>query len=243
MSHGPSTLGTMITDNRSPISVTSVVRSSSTHGLSSALTRVHSAVSPRSTSLPARTRPARAASLFSTGIASSRLPRRMSAFCARSGSLPTIFSLEVSKKWIIRDGLTGTSRTGSGAPTARGLAKSRGFLMGRGTLQTHFGRGRRLGAHVASHHLHRGLGEVRVERDGRVRGNHELVVADVGVQRGVEDALLGDLTREHDPVAVLAAQQIVDGGLEERGVPCLPDEGVLVLGLDRLDELRVISSQ
>ena len=51
MSHGPSTFGTMITDRRSPISVTSVVMSSSAHGLSSAFTRVHSAVSPRSTSL------------------------------------------------------------------------------------------------------------------------------------------------------------------------------------------------
>src|SRR3954447_6391393 len=127
MSHGPSTLGTMTTDSRSPISVTSVVRSSRTHGLSSALTRVHRAVSPRSTSRPTRTRPARAASLFSTAIASSRLPSRMSARCARSGSLPTIFSFEGSKKWIIRDGVTGISSTGSGAPTARGLTKSRGL--------------------------------------------------------------------------------------------------------------------
>src|SRR4051794_4863666 len=130
MSHGPSTLGTMTTDSRSPISVTSVVRSSRTHGLSSALTRVHRAVSPRSTSRPTRTRPARAASLFSTAIASSRLPRRMSARWARSGSLPTIFSLLGSKKWIIRDGVTGISSTGSGAPTARGLTKSRGLRIG-----------------------------------------------------------------------------------------------------------------
>src|SRR4051795_10354995 len=130
MSQGPSTFGTMITERRSPISVTSVVRSSSTHGLSSALTRVHSAVSPRSTSRPTRTRPALAASLFSTAIASSRLPSRMSAFWARSGSLPTIFSLEGSKKWIIREGVTGISSTGSGAPTARGLTKSRGLRIG-----------------------------------------------------------------------------------------------------------------
>src|SRR3954468_4406869 len=130
MSHGPSTLGTMTTDSRSPISVTSVVRSSRTHGLSSALTRVHRAVSPRSGPRPTRTRPARAASLFSTAIASSRLPRRMSARWARSGSLPTIFSLLGSKKWIIRDGVTGISSTGSGAPTARGLTKSRGLRIG-----------------------------------------------------------------------------------------------------------------
>src|SRR5215208_1689223 len=127
MSHGPSTFGTMITDSRWPISVTSAVMSSSTHGLSSELTRVHSAVSPRSSSVPTRTRPARAASLFSTAIASSRLPSRMSDLVARSGSLPTISSFEGSKKWIIRDGVTGISSRGSGAPTARGLAKSRGL--------------------------------------------------------------------------------------------------------------------
>src|SRR3954469_13456137 len=130
MSHGPSTLGTMTTDSRSPISVTSVVRSSRPHGLSSALTRVHRAVSPRSTSRPTRTRPARAASLFSTAIAASGWPRRMSARWARSGSLPTIFSLLGSKKWIIRDGVTGISSGGSGAPTARGWAKSRGLRIG-----------------------------------------------------------------------------------------------------------------
>src|SRR6476469_1349825 len=131
MSHGPSTLGTMITSRRSPIWDTSVVMSSSAQGDSSALTRVHNAALPRSISLPTRTRPARAASLFSTAMASSRLPRRTSAFVARSGSLPTIFALEGSKKWIIRAGVTGISSGGSGAPTARGLAKSRGFLMRR----------------------------------------------------------------------------------------------------------------
>ena len=101
--------------------------SSSTHGESSAFTRVHSAVSPRSISLPIFTRPARAASLRSTGMASSRLPSTMSALAAVSGSLPTIFSLLGSKKWIIRDGLTGISVSGSGAPTASGFTKSRGL--------------------------------------------------------------------------------------------------------------------
>ena len=43
------------------------VMSSRTHGLSSELTRVQSAVSPRSISLPTLTRPSRAASLLSTG--------------------------------------------------------------------------------------------------------------------------------------------------------------------------------
>src|SRR3954469_19212277 len=127
MSHGPSTLGTMTTSRRSPISLTRRVMSSSIQGDSRAFTRVHSAVAPRSISRPTRTRPSRAASLRSIGIASSRLPSRMSVFVAMSGALATIFSLEKSRKWIIREGRTGTSVTGSGAPMARGLRKSRGL--------------------------------------------------------------------------------------------------------------------
>ena len=84
--------------------------SSSTHGEASSLTRVHSAVSPRSISLPTLISPARAASLRSTGTASSRLPSRMSTVGAMSGTFATIFSLEKSRKWIIRDGLKGISR-------------------------------------------------------------------------------------------------------------------------------------
>ena len=121
----------MITSSLSPISVTSVVRSSSTQGLSSELTRVQSAVSPKSTSFATRTRPSRAASLLSTETASSRLPSRMSACFAMSGTFAAIFSFEASKKWIIREGLNGTSASGSGAPIASGLRKSRGFLIGR----------------------------------------------------------------------------------------------------------------
>src|SRR5919107_691871 len=129
MSQAPSTFGTITTSSRSPISPTTCVRSSSTHGDSKALTRVHRAVWPRSMSRPTRIRPSRAASLRSTGTASSRLPSRMSVFVAMSGALATIFSLEKSRKWIIRDGLTGISASGSGAPMARGLKKSRGLRM------------------------------------------------------------------------------------------------------------------
>src|SRR4051812_6793314 len=129
MSQGPSTLGTMITLSLSPISVTSVIRSSRAQGESRALTRVHSCVEPKSVSLPTRTSPSRAASLRSTGTASSRLPSTMSAFAIVSGSFDTIFSFEASKKWIIREGGNGISRTGSGAPTHSGLRKSRGARM------------------------------------------------------------------------------------------------------------------
>jgi hypothetical protein len=41
--------------------------------------------------------------------------------------LATIFSFEKSRKWIIREGPKGISRSGSGAPIASGLKKSRGF--------------------------------------------------------------------------------------------------------------------
>ena len=41
-----------------------------------------------------------------------------------SGTLAAIFGLLGSKKWIIRDGRAGTSRSGGGAPTARGAKKS-----------------------------------------------------------------------------------------------------------------------
>ena len=48
---------------------------------------------------------------------------------AISGALAAIFSLEKSRKWIIREGLKGISCSGAGASTASGLKKSRGFLM------------------------------------------------------------------------------------------------------------------
>jgi hypothetical protein len=48
-----------------------------------------------------------------------------------SGTFAAIFSFEASKKWIIREGGKGISRTGSGAPRARGLKKSLGALIGR----------------------------------------------------------------------------------------------------------------
>src|SRR5215208_4911386 len=136
MSQAPSTFGTITTSSLWPISPTTSVRSSRTHGDSSAFTRVHSAVWPRSMSRPTRIRPSRAASLRSTGTASSRLPSRMSVFAAMSAALATIFSLEKSRKWIIRDGLKGISASGSGAPMARGLKKSRGLRMRRLNIST-----------------------------------------------------------------------------------------------------------
>ena len=54
----------------------------------------------------------------------------MSACLAMSGTLAAIFSFEGSKKWIIREGLTGISIGGSGAPMASGCPNWRGFLTG-----------------------------------------------------------------------------------------------------------------
>ncbi len=59
----------------------------------------------------------------------------MSTVGAMSGTLETIFSFEKSRKWIIREGLNGISRSGSGASIARGLKKSRGLRMGRRSLR------------------------------------------------------------------------------------------------------------
>src|SRR3954447_5327593 len=232
MSQAPSTFGIITTSSRSPISVTSVVRSSRTHGESRALTRVHRAAWPRSISRPTLTSPARAASLLSTEIASSRLPRSTSAFVARSGSLPTIFSLLGSKKWIIRDGVTGISVTGSGAPTARGLRKSRGVLMSSRILG-----GRRevdlvgldhLGVQVVLHHLQCGLGQVGLDMCQRGPGDDDLEVAQIGVEGRVEDALLGDHAGHDDPIDVLLAQHVLDRRAVEDRVAALEDEGDVV---------------
>ena len=43
-----------------------------------------------------------------------------------SGTFATIFGFDGSKKWIIRDGRHGISRSGAGAPTASGRKKSLG---------------------------------------------------------------------------------------------------------------------
>src|SRR5205085_4699523 len=190
MSQGPSTLGIMTTSSLSPISPTSVVRSSRTHGDSRLLTLVHSAVSPKSISLPALTSPSRAASFLSTGTASSRLPSRMSTVGAMSGTFASIFSLEKSTKWIIRLGLNGISSTGSGAPIASGLAKSRGLRTGRSPV----GRRRKLPRIESA--------DSRLELDAQgVQGKRDhVVVAD-------HHRYLGQL------LLVVAGRQLLPGGV------------------------------
>src|SRR5437588_4093439 len=70
--------------------------------------------------------PARAASLASAGMASSRLPRTMSTCATSSGTLARTFSMCGGTKWIIRSSRSGKSRSGAGAPIASGLKKLRG---------------------------------------------------------------------------------------------------------------------
>ena len=60
----------------------------------------------------------------------------MSVFVAMSAALATIFSLEKSRKWIIREGRSGISVSGPGAPMASGLRKSRGLRMGRDDIDS-----------------------------------------------------------------------------------------------------------
>ena len=66
----------------------------------------------------------------------------MSVCLAISGALATIFSFEKSRKWIIREGLTGISVNGCGAPIASGCPKSRGFRKVQRLLQWGRGGGR-----------------------------------------------------------------------------------------------------
>ena len=104
--------------------------SSRNQGLSRLLTRVQSCVSPKSWARATAIRPSRAASLRSTGIASSRLPSRMSTWPSIRGTRPRIFSLLGSKKCTIREARVGISASGVGAPTASGCRNSRGLRMG-----------------------------------------------------------------------------------------------------------------
>ncbi len=117
----PSTLGIMITSTLLPTCLMISVMSSSTHGLFRALIRTHMPVSPKSCPLSSSMKPARAASLASMGMASSRLPHMTSHLVAVSGALLRIFSMCGGKKWIILSGRTGSSRSGCGAPMASGL--------------------------------------------------------------------------------------------------------------------------
>ena len=71
--------------------------------------RVHRPVplAAKSVACAIATKPLRAASFWSTGIASSRLPSTTSTLEASSGTRARTFSLWGGTKWIIRSSLTG----------------------------------------------------------------------------------------------------------------------------------------
>ncbi len=121
MSHAPSTLGSIITSSLLPTAAEISVTSSSAHGELSALMRVHKPVAPKSCACAIAMNPARAASLASAGTASSRLPSTTSTCAISSGTLARSFSICGGTKWTMRSSLTGSSRSGAGAPIASGL--------------------------------------------------------------------------------------------------------------------------
>ena len=132
MSQGPSTLGTITTSSLSPISDTIVNRSSRIQGELRALIRVQRPVpvAAKSVAWAMATKPLRAASFWSAGTASSRLPSTTSTVPASSGTRARTLSLWGGTKWIIRSSRTGRSRNGAGAPVARGWKKRRGSFIG-----------------------------------------------------------------------------------------------------------------
>ena len=84
--------------------------------------RVHRPVpeAAKSVARAISTKPLRAASFWSAGTASSRLPSTTSTVLASSGTRARTLSLWGGTKWIIRSSLIGSSRNGSGAPAASG---------------------------------------------------------------------------------------------------------------------------
>ena len=109
MSHGPSTFGSIITSSLLPAASTICVMSSSAQGEFSALMRVQRPVVPNSLARAIAMNPARAASLASAGIASSRLPSTTSTSRISSPTLARIFSTCGGTKWIMRSSRTGSS--------------------------------------------------------------------------------------------------------------------------------------
>ena len=130
ISHGPSTFGSMMTSSWWPAFRTSSDTSSWNQGEFSGFTRLQKPVP-----LPCQSymfaisiAPARAASLASAGMASSRLARMTSTPGAMDGTFARTLSRCGGTKWIIRSSFTGRSRIGSGAPMASGLKKLRGVF-------------------------------------------------------------------------------------------------------------------
>ncbi len=232
----------MITSSLSPIAGTRVVRSSSTQGLSRELIRVQNWVGPKSTDWPILTRPSREISLFSALTASSRLPRSTSTVPTMSGTLAAILGLPGSKKWMARLGRAGISRTGAGAPTARGAKKS---LAVRHGAEHNSGLGR---AGMAERTLGRGgsarrapwtgataPGETGADRAGLRAGRRRSCSARAGQRRalGLDPGRTTLTPALH--LGLDVASRVITGGAgcvaHGRGVDRLADRGVELLDL------------
>src|SRR5215468_3291704 len=187
MSQGPSTFGI--------ITVTSRTRSSSAQGESRLFTRVQSRHSPSSTLRAISIRPSRAATLFSRSIASSRFPSSTSQRLASSGSFAAIFGLLGSKKWIIRAGRNGISRSGAGAPIAFGRKKSRALRIGLLLVELHDAhRSRRRGreAELAEHALVEVLLDDAQPLPLRLEDAHRAHLGELARERGIGGRLRVD---------------------------------------------------
>src|SRR3984893_17659760 len=66
----------------------------------------------------------------------------------------------------------------------------------------------KVGAHVGAQHFQRRLGEFCIDVGDRIGRDYNIEVADVAVQRGVEDALFGDLSGEDEGLGLPASQQV-----------------------------------
>src|SRR5262252_7258473 len=207
MSHAPSTFGSMITSIFSPAAATISVTSSSAHGELSALMRVHNPVAPKSQDRAMAIKPARAASLASTGMASSRLPRTTSTWATSSGTLLRTFSMCGGTKWIIRSSRSGNSRSGAGAPIASGLKKLRGSFIAKSrserscyvTMQNLY--------HFAAH-------QFRLRRGGRDAFAHhgapQRSDAVDEIKRQSAGAMRGEKIREQAPVQKIDRERASD---------------------------------
>jgi len=78
-----------------------------------------------------------------------------------------------------------------------------------------------------------------VDRRAGVPGDRHGELADVGVERGVEDALLGHLSAEHEALDAVLAQQVVERRLPKDRVAALEDERDVIARSQRLDQSTV----
>lgn len=78
--------------------------------------------------------------------------------------------------------------------------------------------------HGAFHHAEGGSGEVGVDPRDRVLCHHDPEVSEVGIERGRQHTLLGDLAAQDDPTQALSVQQVLQRRLVADCMPSLDRE-------------------